>query len=116
MADLYKLLVDFRGRGAYNAIKQQNRRARGVTGPVTFQRAVDGGITAENVPANGLVRAERTATGSVAPDGTRTRYQGGAYGMYAERVGAQRQLGWYRRISVLSQRRDRAVSFLTGGM
>ena len=42
-----------------------------------FQRAADGGIAAEDVPANGLVRAERTATRPVASDGARTRYQGG---------------------------------------
>ena len=40
---------------------------------------MDGGITAENFPANGLARAAQTAKCSVASDGTRTRYPGGAY-------------------------------------
>ena len=40
---------------------------------------MDGGITAERSPANGLARAERKADGSVVADGDRTRYQGGAY-------------------------------------
>ena len=40
---------------------------------------MDGGITAERSPANGLARAERKASGSVVADGDRTRYQGGAY-------------------------------------
>ena len=41
------------------------------------KRAADGGIAAENGSGNGLARAERTATGSVAADGIRTRYPGG---------------------------------------
>ena len=40
---------------------------------------MDGGITAENFPANGLARAAQTAKCSVASDGARTRYPGGAY-------------------------------------
>ena len=40
---------------------------------------MDGGITAERSPANGLARAERKARGLVVADGDRTRYQGGAY-------------------------------------
>ena len=40
---------------------------------------MDGGITAERSPANGLARAERKAGGLVVADGDRTRYQGGAY-------------------------------------
>ena len=40
---------------------------------------MDGGITAERSPANGLARAERKADGSVVAAGDRTRYQGGAY-------------------------------------
>ena len=41
---------------------------------------MDGGITAGELAANGLARAERTRREpSVVADGDRTRYQGGAY-------------------------------------
>ena len=56
---------------------KQNRGARGGPVSVTGQRAADGGIAAENGSGNGLARAERTAIGSVAADGIRTRYPGG---------------------------------------
>ena len=64
---------------AVNFFHNLNRWARVVTGDAAFQRAVDGGITAERSPANGLARAERKARGLVVADGDRTRYQGGAY-------------------------------------
>ncbi len=78
--------------------ERSNRKKR------TVQRAAEGEIAAGSVPANGLVRAERTAGNrSVAADGDRTRYQGGAYACTRHERAFTRQLGWYRRMKVLSQ-------------
>ena len=80
-----------------------------------FQRAARGGIAAESVPVNGLARAERTAKCPVAADGDRTRYQGGAYGCTWNERAFVRQLGWYRRMKVLSQIGDEAFLFFSRG-
>ncbi len=56
---------------------------------------------------NGLARAERTYI-QVATDGGRTRYPGGAYEVRENERARKRQLGWYRRMEVLSQIWDEA--------
>jgi len=69
----------------------------------SLKRAVDGGKTVVEVLVNGLMRAAESVFVSSSRRGNRTRYQSGLHLLCKNERSFLRQLGWYRRINVLSQ-------------